>query len=195
MEKARNDIVKRILYRSNCNFDTYASRFRTFDRSDALMGDTLGLISTATIGATALFTPPVAAGIAGAHVLASGVNSNVQKDFLSGGTVDSVLKTMEANRKAFEVTMTNKLFATSASSTYASYPILDVLDDVRKLNEMSTIFGTLDAIDQTAAAQAQAADAASTKIKTSQTKESAASLQSDLAVPSAVTQAAPPPKQ
>ena len=191
--KARNDLVRRILYRSNANFDTYASRARTYDRSDALLGDTLSMISTATISGVALVAPPVAAGFAGAHVLASGINSNVQKDFLNGGTIDSILAAMNANRQAFQVTMTNKLFAssdikngdkTTGPSSYDSYPILDVLDDVRQLNQLSSIYGATAAINDTAAQQVQNALTLTNQIKKDQTSKTDQEIANGLKVSS-----------
>jgi hypothetical protein len=173
------------LYRADFNFDTYASRLRTFDRCDASASDTLGMISSATIGSTALVAPPVAAGLAAAKLLAQGKTTDIQKDFLNGDTVDVMQKAMQANRATMEGSINAKLFVndgktsatnapsatspgTSGPALYKSYTMFDVLDDIRKLNEASSIYGTLQNIPHTADSQTQAAETVSARVKTSQ---------------------------
>jgi hypothetical protein len=169
--RARNELVGRIIYRSNCNFDTYASRLRTFDRGNSLAQDTLDLISTATIGGTALLSPPVAAGLAAGKTVAIGTTQNIQKDLFSGQTVDVMLKAMAANRDEIITTIDGKLYTTNApaASPYGSYTMYDVLEDVRTLNEASSVYGTLEAIAGSSSAKSQTAKALAAQIKTSRT--------------------------
>ena len=174
--RARNDLVKRILYRSDCNFDAYASRLRTFEKSDALASDTLDEISTATIGTTALVAPPVAAGLAAGKLLAQGTTKNIEKDFFSGQTADVLLKAMAANRELMKTKIEGKLYVSAtnappggAIAPYRTYSMFDVLGDVRSLNEASSVYGTLETISQTADNQTQAAQNLAAKMNTTQT--------------------------
>jgi hypothetical protein len=188
--RARNDLAARIIYRSDCNFDTFTSRMRTFQRSDALASDTLGLISTATIGSTALVVPPLAAGLAAGKLLAEGTATNIQKDLLNGDTVDVMLKAMAANRDIIKANITAKLYVTQESkktglSRYSSYTIFDLLADIRQLNTASSIFGTLETITQTADAQSQAAQTVTATIKTTQQGEKPADVSQNISTNSA----------
>jgi hypothetical protein len=166
---ARNLLVKRVLYLSDKNFDSYTLRGQTYNDGEQLASDSLNTVGTATIGGTALIAPPAAAGIALAKLLTDSTYNNVQNTFLGGQTVDALFKAMAANRAKFKTQMINKLFGTNGPSLYGSYPMIDVLGDFRELNRISTLHGALEDLSQQASTQVQAANTAASQISTSQT--------------------------
>jgi hypothetical protein len=179
---ARNVLVKKVLYLSDKNFDTYALRKQTYNDDAKLFTSTLNTVGTATIGGTAIIAPPAAAGLALTKLITDSTVTNLQNSYLGGQTVDALFKAMAANRAKYETKITNKLFDTSnqGPSSYDSYPIMDVLGDFRQLNSISTLPGALEDIADTANTQTQAAKATTDSINKSQSALPQSELQKDL---------------
>ena len=179
---ARNILVKRVLYLSDKNFDTFALRKQTYEDGEKMFSSSLNTVGTATIGGTALIAPPAAAGIALAKLITDSSYTNLQNSYLGGQTVDALFKAMAANRAKYETVITNKLYAQGGKgiSDYDSYPLIDALGDFRQLNSISTLPGALEDIAQTATTEAQAAQTTTALINTTLTGETNTQLHENL---------------